>query len=133
MKEGTIYKKATGEITMTVVAPDEEGVQLQIMGREDELGIVFDEQIDSGEFYIVDGKASARPSMTLSLSGNISVAPDEILRVESIPEGSHVLHPDGFDQVDDGFIEWSTSVPGTYFIKVFKFPYKEVQINAIVG
>ena len=131
MKEGTIYDLATGRIEMTVVAPDEEGVKIQIIGKPG-LGIYFDNKIDGANFYINEGKVLERPSMSLSLTDEVYLSVGEVIRIEGIPEECDVSHPGGVTQVNDGFVEWSSVEPGDFTLSFSKFPYKEVTINAIV-
>lgn len=132
MKTGTIYNTVTGQIEMTIIAPDEEGVTVQTHGRED-LGVIFDQQISGKNFYIADGKPVERPEMSLSINQDVYLGIDEVLRVDGIPVGAKVVHPDGISQVDDGFIEWSSVEPGQYHFHITCFPFKEVDFNAIVG
>lgn len=132
MKTGLIYQVATGQIMMTVVAPDEESILLQKHGRED-LDAIMDIEVDGREFYIHEGAPKPRPEMGLSVQGEAYLSVGEVLRVEGIPAGTEVVYPGGRATVDDGFIEWSTNEPGNYYFKFFNFPAKEVEINAIVG
>lgn len=132
MKVGLLYEKQSGRIVMNVVAPDEESVLLQKMGRED-LEAILDLEVDGREFYIKDGSPEPRPEMALSIQGDAYLAVGEVLRIEGIPVGTDLIYPGGRTKVDDGFIEWSTNEPGSYYFKFSNFPAKEVEVNAIVG
>lgn len=132
MKVGLLYEKQSGRIVMNVVAPDEESVLLQKMGRED-LEAILDLEVDGREFYIKNGSPRPRPEMSLSLQGDVYLGVNEVLRIESIPAGTEVVYPGGKAIIDDGFIEWSANEPGSYYFKFSNFPLKEVEVNAIVG
>lgn len=131
MKTGLIYEKNSGRILMTVVAPDEEGVLLQKMGRED-LEAIMDANSNGREFYIQNGAPVERPEMKLSIKGDVYLDVGEVLKVEDIPKGTEVIYPAGIATVDDGFIEWSAVEPGSYYFKFINFPMKEEEIHAIV-
>lgn len=132
MKEGTIYLKDSGRILMTVVAPDEAGVLLQI--SDDSIqGAVMDVLASSADAYVVGGKIVERPVMNLSLSGDVYLSPNEQVRIENIPVGATVVYPGGQTRVDDGYVEWASTEPGSYKLSVELFPMKEVTVNAIVG
>lgn len=131
MKEGTIYNTTTGRIEMNVVAPDEDGVRLQIAGRQG-LEVILDEILDASAVYIKDGVVTDRPSMPW-VGEEVFLTPGEVFRVDGVIEGSRVGFPGGTMIVDDGFIEWATETPGSYPIFISKFPFKEVTFNAIVG
>lgn len=141
MKKGSIYNKQTGQITMTVIAPDEEGVLLQI-SDEGKQAVLWDHELNGRELYVVNGEPAERPLMPLTYTTDgvapqegepISLAINGILRVENIPAGTQVAHPDGELTVDDGFIEWSAVEPGHYFFRFDNFPFQEVNFHAIVG
>ncbi|SUE95808.1 Uncharacterised protein [Ectopseudomonas mendocina] len=117
---------------MNVVAPDEESILLQKIGRDD-LEAILDLDLNGQEFYIENGSPKPRPDMGVSVQGEAYLSVGEVLRVEGIPSGTDVVYPGGRATVDDGFIEWSTNEPGSYYFKFFNFPAKEVEINAIVG
>lgn len=146
MKLGSIYEKVTGRIVMTVVAPDQEGVEMQIAGS-DKLAILFDKEVDGRNFYILDGVVTDRPRMSLlvrkqSDSSCAEVTEDETqiillqneqFRITNIPAKSVVRHPGGEALVNDGFVEWSAAERGSYEFEISNFPYREVKINAVVG
>lgn len=132
MKVGLIYEKQSGQIVMNVVAPDEESIHLQKIGRDD-LEAIVDLELDGREFYIENGLPRPRPEMGISVQGEVYLSVGEVLRVDGIPAGTDVVYPGGRAKVDDGYIEWSTNEPGQYYFKFSNFPVKEVEINAIVG
>lgn len=136
MAQGVVYRLDSGLIQALVTAPDEEGVQIQIMGRETELG-VYMEALDMQTQYLVDGEPVDRPVMALGsthpLSESVQLKVGEVIEVTGIPKGAKVYHPEGMIQVDDGFIDWGSDTPGTYQLHLVHAPYQEVTINAIVG
>jgi len=138
MKIGSIYDKETGRVLMSVVAPDEECVRLQITDEEKQ-GIYFDQEVNGREFYIVNGEVQARPKMGLFYShepdehDTVRLDVNEMLRIDNIPVGTVVVHPQGETVVDDGFIEWSSVGLGSHSFRLEKFPYQEVNVYAIVG
>lgn len=132
MKTGTVYNKATGEVIMTVVAPDENGVLLQIRDESSE-AVLFDQLVEGSTHYIVNGEVVDRPSMPLSVASDQQLEVDQVLTIEGIPPGSEVIHPDGATIVNDGFVEWASVEPGRYSFRIINFPYVEVSFDAIVG
>lgn len=56
----------------------------------------------------------------------------EPFRIDGIPPGTLVEHPEGSLQVDDGFLEWSSLEPGVYRFHFHSFPYKPKKIIAEV-
>lgn len=132
MKEGTIYRKDTGAIEMTVVAPDEYGVFLQVKDANLQ-GVILGKQIKGADYYIVDGKETPRPEMPVSHTGEVYLSINEVIRVDGLQVGSRLLYPGGQTIVDDGYFEWSSVAPGSFNFMIEKFPFKEVRINAIVG
>lgn len=126
---------------MTVAAPDEEAIWLQVTD-ESRQAILFDHELNGREMYVLNGEPASRPSMGLIYkvdetpvenSGFISLTPNAILRVENIPTGSVVTHATGELVVDDGYIEWSAVMPGSYSFRITNFPLQEIELNAIVG
>lgn len=136
MTIGVVYNLATGMILSRVQAPDEHGVEIQIMGKEDTLGVLF-EDADMATQYVVGGQLATRPQMSLTcahdLSQPITLAKGEVFEVKGLMEGTTVIHPDGYTTVDDGYIDWGSDTAGEYQLHFVKAPYQEVTINAIVG
>jgi hypothetical protein len=134
MKQGTIYETATGQIHFTVVAPDEEGVKLQIDGRTG-LAILFDEQVEGRTYYLPGGVATPRPRMPCTVDDGDQLLLDagELLHVTGIPAGAELTHPAGRTVINDGFVSWVSDVPGTYRFSLRCFPYQEVTFDAVVG
>lgn len=141
MKSGTIYDKLTGRVIMTVEAPDEDGVLLQVIDSDTQAALM-NEQLDSKSFYVKSGEKADRPLMSLrakvdgssvNIGESIQLPVGSILSVDNIEKGSVVLHPGGETKIDDGFIEWSALEPGVYFFEISNFPFQEVRFNAVVG
>ena len=80
--------------------------------------------------YVDSGTITARPEFSLAHQSNLSV--DELFRIDGIPAGTQIKHPEGSTLVDDGFLEWSTNTPGTYKFTLSNFPYIEKVIYAHV-
>lgn len=141
MEIASIYDNDTGRIVMTVTAPDRETVLLQI-SDEARQSVLFGEQLNGREMYICEGEPTPRPTMpiTISIDGipvpidaEIKAGVDTVLRIDGIVEGSSFTHPQGEITVDDGYVEWSAAMPGGYYFRIDNFPYKEVEINAVIG
>lgn len=64
-----------------------------------------------------------RPKMGLSVTQNP-------FSISNIPPGTEVIYPGGTITVDDGFIEWTSTLPGTYTFYLNNFPYQEEIVNA---
>ena len=123
---GTIYIKESGEISRTVYVPTVDDLVIQCNDGESYLPGEL-----SPDHYIKDGEVVQRPTMDLTVSST-ELEVDEVLRIENIPEGSKVFHPEGELIVDDGYIEWSSVEPGTYLFRFENFPYMEEEVNAVV-
>ena len=80
--------------------------------------------------YVEDGQLKVRPIM--SLSGGESVGVDEIWRVDGIPPGTTLTYLESRIVVDDGFIEWSSTVPGRFEFHFSNFPYQDATLYAVI-
>lgn len=132
MVAATIYDKRNGQVIMTVEAPDEESVELQVSDGLNQK-ILWGRRVDAANFYFVAGVDVARPVMDLSINHAGVLAKGQILKVEGIPLGCSVVYPGGQTTVNDGYIEWASVTSGEFEIYLTCFPYKEVILNAIVG
>ena len=131
MITATVYEKEQGMVLMTVEAPDEETVLLQIQDPKKE-EILWGEKIDGLKFYFVAGAAVPRPVFTLEIKNGLTVAAGQVLRVGKVPIGCTVRYPGGTAVVNDGYIEWASVTPGTFDFTFSLFPYQEMTLNAIV-
>lgn len=131
MHTATIYNEATGQIVMTVEAPDEHTVLLQMQNPEKER-VLWGKKIDGNDFYFVAGAVVPRPVFTLELPEGDSLEVGEVWRVSGIPPGCAVYHPGGRTVVEDGYIEWASETPGSFMFQFELFPYKEMSLNAVV-
>lgn len=128
MKKGTIYELATGRVTMTVIAPDEEGIHIQIIEKQDTHGVIMNSQLDSATQYVVDRFVVDRPEFPVTLPEEITIGVNEVWRVEGIPPGTKLRHPESIDQIDDGEIEWSSIEPGEFHFEFDNFPMQLVKV-----
>ena len=80
--------------------------------------------------YVIDGIITSRPEFKLTYQSDL--AANEVFRIDGIPPGTQVKHPEGTIQVDDGFLEWSTNTPGEYKFRLSNFPHLEKVIYAHV-
>ncbi|MCW7551069.1 hypothetical protein NX722_28355 [Endozoicomonas gorgoniicola] len=126
--KGAIYEVDSGRLEMIITAPRKEDIDLQLTGRTGFRAYYGD--VKDGQ-YIVEGSPVLRPVMGLTVSSTeLTIA--KVLRVDNIPKGTKVFHPEGEVVVDDGFIEWYSVEPGTYLFRFENFPYMEEEINAVV-
>lgn len=132
MFTGTIYDKVTGSVIMTIEAPDKQGVEIQVDDPSSQ-EILWGQKINGVTHYFVAGSVVPRPAFTFKVSPGLNLQLGEVLRVSNIPPGCSVFYPGGVIQVDDGYIEWSSTTPGEYAFTFELFPYQEVTLNAIVG
>ncbi len=141
MKRGSIYEKQSGRILITVVAPDEESVILQITDQENQ-SLIMDVEGNGRTQYILNGEISDRPKMSLlievdgsetELAERTNIKVGELLKIAGIPKGTTVFHPGGELTVDDGYIDWSAAETGEYHFRFANFPYQEEHIHAVVG
>ena len=129
MKKGTIYDLKTGRVTMTVIAPDEESVHLQIIEQEDTLGVLLDCNLDPVTQYVDPATTVvlARPEFPVALS-DVTIKVDEVWRVEGIPAGTILDSKYGKFPIDDGVVEWSSIEPGSF---VFEFNCWPIQLATV--
>lgn len=119
-----IYQKSSGEIIRCVDAPWSTVPQQLQEGETYILG-----NADDSLHYIDNYQVVARPDMNLNYE-NRDFTVNEIFRVEGIPEGCAVVFPNGEIVVDDGFIEWTSSVTGKFLFYLRAFPFKDIFIYA---
>ncbi|HEY0960911.1 MAG TPA: hypothetical protein VGE69_00965 [Pseudomonadales bacterium] len=73
-----------------------------------------------------------RPVMPLTV-GSMAFTIEESVTISGIPAGTLFQHPDGEDEIDDGFIEWGALEPGKYTLQLVKFPYVTERFYAEVS
>jgi hypothetical protein len=73
--------------------------------------------------YAPLGVIQQRPVMPLVVTQNP-------FTITGIPTGTLVKYPGGELIVDDGFIEWSSAVPGEFAFQLSCFPYRDEVIYA---
>ena len=131
MIKATIYDSKTGQIELSIEAPDKETVLLQ--GTAPPRAVYWEDALDWHTHYFVKGAPVSRPKMVLYVTPGTELKVAEQLLVRNIPKGCKVTHPAGTTLVEDGFISWSTITPGTYEFKFKCFPYQDEVFNASVG
>ena len=130
MIKATIYNSKTGQIEMSIEAPDEETVLLQ--NRSKDSSIHWGEAYAWNDTYFDKGQPVPRPQMKLYIDPGYELNAGQELLIRNIPKGCKVTHAGGATSVDDGFISWSTDEPGDYSFLFQLYPYAEVEINASV-
>jgi len=130
MIKATFYNSKTGQIEMSIEAPDEETVILQ--SRSKDAAIYWGDAYNWADTYFDRGDPVPRPQMKLYVDPGLSLSAGQELLVRNIPKGCKVTHAGGAVSVDDGFISWSTDEPGEYTFLFQLFPYAEVEVNASV-
>lgn len=109
------------------LAYDQTGsIRIKFTGSEpipDELnGMDYIEgQADSKTQYIVNGGIASRPSMEITYPASVAIS--ETALITGIPEGATLIYPDGEVVVNDGVVEWSSLVTGTFQFSIELFPY----------
>lgn len=73
--------------------------------------------------YVVNGEVYERPRMALDISA-LSVQTDEEIIIKGIPVGTIFNWGSGMEQVDDGQVEWSSNVAGSFEFVLSNFPYQ---------
>lgn len=133
MKKGTIYDLKTGRVVMTVVAPDEEAVRLQIIEREEELGVLLDCQLDPVVQYVDTATTVVldRPEFPVALA-DVTIKVDEVWRVEGVPVGTELDSKYGRFTIDDGVVEWSSIEPGVFRFEFNCFPIQLAAVTVTV-
>lgn len=92
---------------------------------------VLEGQGDPQRHYVVDGAITPRPAMPVTVSGPVSV--NEDWEINGIPAGTLVTYPGGSVVVDDGFIQWSSAVPGEFKFTLDLWPYLPKVVYACVS
>lgn len=128
--KATIYNIKTGEIIMSLEAPDEEAVTLQPL--EDGSGIYWEDALDHNTWYFVNRRPVPRPTMKLHVTPGTDLAAGQELLIRNIPAGCMVTHPAGVTRVDDGYISWSSHSSGAYSFEFKLFPYQTENLNASI-
>jgi hypothetical protein len=118
------YDPLTGAINSVFYAPQVEGNL-----RPGEAALVVDNPIDADKFYVsgLDSTPAlaARPVMPLVFPEDGDV--DVPYEITGIPEGTVVTFPGGTVMVDDGFVEWTSEVEGSFRFMFVNFPYQTVE------
>lgn len=123
----TRFDKNTGEITGIRSAETEDILKEKypfIQGR-------FDSEI----FYvdIATNTAVKRPIMPIVQNASeISGNGQDVLKLENLPKPCTVSIGTHIYEVDDGVLEWSTSLAGGYLIVADSFPYLNWRSEVIV-
>jgi hypothetical protein len=90
-------------------------------------GGYFEGLADSKTEYALDGIKTARPNMAISHPATTSINTE--ISITGIPAGCEVNHPGGTATVDDGVIEWQSSVEGRFEFSFKCFPYQDEVIT----
>lgn len=99
----------------------------------DGVGVLHSDVVDMqgcDKYFVIDGALVLRPAMELDFPESVLV--DEVWRIEGIPSGAGVSHPDGLITVDDGYVNWSSAVAGTFRFFITCFPYIEREVYVTV-
>ncbi|MCA9340018.1 MAG: hypothetical protein KDA17_03860 [Candidatus Saccharibacteria bacterium] len=121
--EWTVFDVGTGECLFVVSGTE---ATAQLNGANYLLGAF------SGEDYYYDGaQMQLRPAFDLQ-PVSLTITTAQTLTINNIPVGTTVTHPDGSVVVDDGFIEWSATEPGSYEFLFDNFPYIQEVLVATV-
>lgn len=113
----TVYNPATGDIEFNIIGS-------VVEGDVPEGFAVAEGKFDSQQ-YIYDTSQQTfieRPVLSLQYSTD-PVTVDTYFRIDGIPEGATVAYPGGSLVVDDGFIEWTTDIPGNHTFTVTAPPH----------
>jgi hypothetical protein len=130
-----IYETINGKILRNVEMPDD---YISYQVGEGESFLEVSKLIHDGECYVKDGILTVRDIQKTSLNKLIIDADgiDELL-LSNVPSGVIKINNDTTNDAISGAIEntdtFSTTIPGTYKIKIESFPYLdfEATIEAI--
>jgi hypothetical protein len=99
---------------------------------------IYDGEVDSEVFYILDGTPTERPAISLTVSATeLDISASETATISGLPipcdvsfSGPITLDP---ATVTDGELEFSADIPGGYTLTFSAFPYLDsvVTINAV--
>ncbi|CAM3843938.1 hypothetical protein [Parendozoicomonas haliclonae] len=120
---GTVYNEKTGQIEGVISSSDMDGLYAQ---RREGFAVCLGE-FDNGEKYIKAGEVLDRPTMGISIQKPTTVGED--LVISGVPDNTLVFYPGGQAVIDDGVLEWTSEIPGTFRLTLTNFPYKEQIIS----
>lgn len=123
----TVFSLSNGEVLRwgSCVQSD---VHLQKMAGEG----VMEGEFKHSDYYHNGTEFVERPAMSL-VPSNLTLAVDEVLRIDGIPPDTLLKFPGDSIVVHDGYVEWASAVPGEYQFKFINFPYKDEVIYASVS
>jgi len=124
-----VYDNTSGEILKEVVCAEIQA-QYQYDTSANENMLQVEDQINPELYYILSGVLTSRPLMAISLNkSNIAADGVEQAIISSIPIGTVCYLPNGIEECNDGVIEFSTDMAGTYRITLENFPYKKEEVT----
>lgn len=91
--------------------------------EDGETAMPCQDDISMRNHYVVDGEVYNRPTMSLDISA-LSVQTNEEIIIKGIPVGTIFNWGSGMEQVDDGQVEWSSNVAGSFEFVLSNFPYQ---------
>ena len=80
------------------------------------------QQYQPGHFYVVAGVVTPLLTFAVTVAGNI---------ISGIPIGTKVECEGNIFTVNDGSIELTFTIPGTYKAKLSLFPYETLVVNVV--
>lgn len=124
-----LYYKPNGRIT---AMKDIQPWMIEENAQADDSWFEIPGYIDDYDKYVttgVDGpEITTRPAMALTVSST-AVGINEDVTVSGVPTGTLVHHPDGSNTVNDGTLEWSSTLPGVHRLILENFPYQDEEIT----
>lgn len=121
MKHFVVYGKS-GQILRTGFC-SEADVRLQPEG-DGEGVLALEEMCRYEDHYVAGGEIRLRPTLALQLDKPV-VAPNEIATISGVPRGCEVVFDGESHAINDGVLEWSSAVVGSYELLFSFFPFRE--------
>jgi len=72
-----------------------------------------------------------RPLFSITHNGLVH-AVNDVFKINNIPAGTQFFVAGNWYAVNDGFIEWASSEPGSFPMILEKFPFQRLELNATV-
>lgn len=117
-----VYDTADGRIIRSGFCSDAD-VELQPQGSNEAV-VLSDGPVRFENHFVSNGEVMPRPEMDLSLDKS-AVAVNEIVTISGVPQGCEVVFDDELHTINDGVMEWSSAVAGSYELLFSFFPFRE--------
>ena len=120
-----VYNEASGRVLRGGACPIE---MLEVQAGVGEIAV--EGRYDDAAHYhdLDDDSPRRRPIMPLEY-GPTWLAVNQDFHVSGIPENTRILYANGEATINDGELDWTSTVAGMFTLVFTNFPYQEEAIN----